>query len=91
MDSFWRSFDQVLGKFPDISGVFGRHLLTHPRGVQKGDKRESEGGGRQRVCFNLAGRFPSKLKGACLVFYEIFIISLVLCVKARRAFLHLFL
>ena len=86
-----RSLDQVPGKFPDISGVFGRHLLTHPRGVQKGDKRESEGGGRQRVYFNLAGTFPSKVKGARLVFYEILIISFVLLIKARRGFLHLFL
>ena len=81
-----RSLDQDPGKCPDISGVFCRHLLTHPRGVQKGDKRESEGGGRQRVSFILAGRFPSKLKGVLLAFYEILIISLVLCVKARHAF-----
>ena len=68
------------------AGVFGRHLLTPPRGVQKGDKRVSEGGGRHRVCFNVAGRFPSKLKGLLLVFYEILIILFVLCVKARRTF-----
>ena len=60
-------------------------MLTHPRGVQKGDKRESEGGGRQRVCFNLAGRFPLKLKGAFLDYRNILVISFVLFVKVRYA------
>ncbi len=38
--------------------------------------------------FNLAGRCPSKLKGAGLAICKIWIITLVLCVKAIFAFLN---
>ncbi len=40
--------------------------------------------------FSFAGIFVSESKGAILAFFKIFIISCVLCVKARYAFCHVF-
>ena len=42
------------------------------------------------LIFSFARIFVSESKGAFLAFFKIFIISLVLCVKARYAFCHVF-
>ena len=49
----------------EVSVLWRAGLNWTPRRVQKGDQRGSRGG-RKRVFISLAGRFPSKLKGAFL-------------------------
>ena len=51
----------------EVSVLWQAGLNWTPRGVQKGDQRESEGGvGSVFFFFDLAGIFPLKLKGAFL-------------------------
>ena len=53
-------------------------------------ERQSPGEEQTLILFSFAGIFVSESKGAFLAFFKLLIISIVLCVKVRYVFCHVF-